>query len=34
VLSLDAVGIHDGYLWDLQDRVAELIEAQTRQTFK
>ena len=29
VLSLDAAGIHDGYLWDLQERVAELIEAQT-----
>ncbi len=29
VLSLDAVGIHDCYLWDLQERVAELIEAQT-----
>ena len=31
VLSLDAAGIHDGYLWDLQERVAALIEAQTRQ---
>ena len=29
VLSLNAVGIHDGYLWELQERVAELIEAQT-----
>ena len=29
VLSLDAVGIHDGYLWELQERVAELIEAQS-----
>jgi glutathione-specific gamma-glutamylcyclotransferase len=29
VLSLDAAGIHDGYLWDLQERVAALIEAQT-----
>ena len=28
VLSLDANGIHDGYLWDLQERVAALIEAQ------
>ena len=28
VLSLDAAGIHDGYLWDLQERVAALIEAQ------
>jgi glutathione-specific gamma-glutamylcyclotransferase len=27
VLSLDAAGIHDRYLWDLQERVAELIEA-------
>lgn len=27
VLSLDANGIHDGYLWDLQERVAALIEA-------
>jgi cation transport protein ChaC len=33
LLSLDAAGIHDGYLWDLQERVAELIEAQTRQIF-
>ena len=31
VLSLDAAGIHDGYLWDLQERVAALIEAQTGQ---
>jgi glutathione-specific gamma-glutamylcyclotransferase len=31
VLSLDAAGIHDGYLWDLQERVAALIEAQTSQ---
>ncbi len=30
VLSLDAAGIHDGYLWDLQERVAALIEAQIR----
>jgi cation transport protein ChaC len=29
VRSLDAAGIHDSYLWDLQERVAELIEAQT-----
>ena len=28
VLSLETHGIHDSYLWDLQDRVAELIEAQ------
>jgi glutathione-specific gamma-glutamylcyclotransferase len=28
VLSLAAAGIHDGYLWNLQERVAELIEAQ------
>jgi len=28
VLSLGAHGIHDDYLWDLQDRVAALIEAQ------
>ncbi len=28
VLSLDAAGIHDDYLWGLQERVAELIEAQ------
>ena len=27
VLSLDANGIHDSYLWDLQERVAALIEA-------
>jgi cation transport protein ChaC len=27
VLSLDAAGIHDTYLWSLQDRVAELIES-------
>jgi cation transport protein ChaC len=27
VLSLEAHGIHDGYLWDLQERVAALIEA-------
>jgi cation transport protein ChaC len=27
VLSLDRAGIHDPYLWDLQDRVAALIEA-------
>jgi glutathione-specific gamma-glutamylcyclotransferase len=27
VLSLDAAGIHDRYLWNLQERVAELIEA-------
>ena len=27
VLSLDANGIHDGHLWDLQERVAALIEA-------
>jgi cation transport protein ChaC len=27
VLSLDANGINDGYLWDLQERVAALIEA-------
>jgi cation transport protein ChaC len=33
VLSLAAAGIHDGYLWDLQERVAELIEGQTRQAF-
>jgi glutathione-specific gamma-glutamylcyclotransferase len=31
VLSLDAAGIHDGYLWDLQERVAALLEAQTSQ---
>lgn len=31
VLSLDGAGIHDGYLWDLQERVAALIEAQTSQ---
>ena len=31
VLSLHAAGIHDGYLWDLQERVAELIEAQAGQ---
>ena len=31
VLSLDAAGIHDDYLWDLQERVAELIEAQAGQ---
>ena len=28
VLSLETHGIHDSYLWDLQDRVAALIEAQ------
>lgn len=28
VLSLEAEGIHDPYLWDLQDRVAEIIEEQ------
>jgi glutathione-specific gamma-glutamylcyclotransferase len=28
VLSLEAHGIHDGYLWDLQERVAALIESQ------
>ena len=28
VLSLETHGIHDGYLWDLQERVAALIEAQ------
>ena len=29
LLSLDAAGIHDDYLWNLQERVAELIEAQS-----
>jgi hypothetical protein len=28
VLSLETHGIHGGYLWDLQKRVAALIEAQ------
>ena len=28
VLSLETHGIHDGYLWDLQERVAALIESQ------
>jgi glutathione-specific gamma-glutamylcyclotransferase len=28
VLSLETHGIHDNYLWDLQERVAALIEAQ------
>ncbi len=28
VMSLAAHGIHDAYLWDLQERVAALIEAQ------
>jgi hypothetical protein len=28
VLSLGTHGIHDSYLWDLQERVAALIEAQ------
>jgi cation transport protein ChaC len=28
VLSLEDAGIHDPYLWDLQDRVAEVIESQ------
>ena len=28
ILSLDAAGIHDDYLWGLQERVAELIGAQ------
>ena len=28
VLSLETHDIHDGYLWDLQERVAALIEAQ------
>ena len=27
VMALEAEGIHDPYLWDLQDRVAELIES-------
>lgn len=27
VLALEAAGIHDPYLWDLQDRVAALIES-------
>lgn len=29
VLALEAAGIHDSYLWDLQDRVAILIETQS-----
>ncbi len=29
VLSLEAAGIHDPYLWELQERVAELIKART-----
>ncbi len=29
VLSLEAAGIHDPYLWGLQERVAELIKART-----
>lgn len=29
VSALEAEGIHDPYLWDLQDRVAALIEARS-----
>ena len=34
VVSLEQAGIHDSYLWDLQSRVADLIERQTQPRLK
>jgi cation transport protein ChaC len=33
VLSLELQGFHDPYLWELQERVADLIEANTSPAF-